>query len=308
MKIFDLFKRKNKAKFKKVFVIVNPIAGGPKLVRYEKLLKNFFSKYKISYSYKVTSKPAEAIQLAKNAAKEKYELVIAAGGDGTINEVVNGIINSKSILGIIPLGTINILAMELGIPQNFTKALNLILTGSVKAIDIGKVNDRYFVLMAGFGMDSYAIYRTNLKLKKYIGALAYVISGIYSIFKYPPHKISVNIDNHRIDDTGYFVVVENVPSYGGKFKIAPYADVNDGLLDVCVFKKTGIFHTFRYFLGIALKKHIHYPDVRYYQCKKVELASNHNVLVHTDGDVIGSLPAQITVLRKKLKVLVPEND
>jgi len=305
MRIFSIFKKKGKARFNKVCIILNPTAWRAKITRYNHIIKNFFEKYKIEYKYKITTAPGEATQFAKDAVKEKYELVIAAGGDGTINEVVNGIINTKTVLGILPLGTINILAMELGIPLNLSKSLNLILTGKTKTIDIGKVNDRYFVLMAGFGMDSYAIYRANLKLKKYIGAFAYVISGIYSVFKYRPYKINVNIDDHRIDDTGYFVIVENFPSYGGKFKIAPYADVNDGLLDVCVFKKTGLLPTFRYFLGITLKKHIHYPDVRYYQCKKVELSSEHNVLVHTDGDLIGSLPAKIVALPKKLKVLVP---
>ena len=98
--------------------------------------------------------------------------------------------------------------------------------------------------------------------------LAYIFSGLYSVFKYKPKKISIDIDNNRINEKGYFVIVENTGSYGGKFKIAPYADYNDGLLDICVFKKCGYKDMLRYFIGVAVNKHMDYPDVRYYQCKK----------------------------------------
>lgn len=287
-------------------IIINPAAR--RTGKYVKMIDQFFCQTPIKYDYKVTSEPGEATVIAQNAVRKKYDMIIAAGGDGTINEVINGIIGTKAVLGIIPLGTINILAQELGISSNFTRSLETLFSGEVKSIDIGKVNDRYFVSMAGFGIDSYAIYRVNRKLKKYLGVLTYIMAGFYSIFHYHRRKIDLNIDDHRIDDTGFFVVIENVSSYAGIFKIAPYADVNDGLLDLCVFKKMGLIHVFRYFLGIALKKHIHYPDVRYYQCKKVVLTSKNNVLVHTDGDLIGSLPAHVTVGNKKLKILVPKND
>jgi len=304
LSIFDL--KKKEVNRKKMFIIHNPVAWRNKFViRGEKFIKNFLNKHNIEYDYRKTTESGEATLLAKEGVERGYKLIVAIGGDGTINEVVNGIINSDAILGIVPMGTINILSMELGIPQNLSKALQTLLTGKIKSIDVGKVNDRYFLLMAGFGMDSYTIYRTNLKLKKYIGGLAYVISGLYTTFKYKPHKIFVDIDDGRIIDDGYFLVVENFSSYGGKFKIAPYADENDGLLDICLFKKFGFFHTLRYFLGIALKRHINYPDVRYYQGKKIKLHSNSNVLFHTDGDLAGSLPAEITILPKKLKIIAP---
>ncbi len=306
--ILDWFKKKRSPRFKKVFIIINPTAGRARFLNYSKAIHNFFSKIDIEYDYVITKRSGEATTLAKWAVKEKFDLIIAAGGDGTTNEVVNGIGDSQVTLGIIPIGTINILSKELNIPLTFNRALKLILSGKIESMDMGRVNDRYFVLMAGCGIDSYAIYRVNIKLKKFLGPLAYIISGIYSLWKYKPHKITINIDDHRIDDFGYFVVAENVSTYGGKFKIAPYADVNDGLLDICIFKKTGVFDVFRYFIGIALKKHIDYPDVRYYQCKKIELTSEQNVLLHTDGELIGSTPAIITVLPKKLKVLVPKDD
>lgn len=303
--ILSIFKRSVKPAFTKVFVIQNPVAWRAKFKKCEKFIKNFFKRHNIKYEYKITKTAGEATLFAREAVKKGYKLIIAVGGDGTINEVVNGMINSDAVLGIIPMGTVNILAMELGIPQTISKALNIIMTGKIKSIDIGKVNNRYFILMSGFGMDSYTIYRTNLTLKKYIGGLAYILAGIYSLFRYKPHKIYVNIDNNRILEEGFFVVVENFSSYGGRFKIAPYADENDGLLDVCVFKKSGFFHIFKYFLGIAVKRHIHYPDVRYYQCKKVVLTSDSNVLFHTDGDLVGSLPAEVSIIPNKLKVIAP---
>ncbi len=265
------------------------------------------NKHKIEFKYSLTKSPGDATTLAKKAIKEKYDIVFAAGGDGTINEVINGIIDSpNTILGIIPLGTINIFSMELNIPIHPLRALNLLANGVIKKIDVGKVNDRYFGLMAGCGFDSYAIYRVNLKLKKYLGSVAYVISGIYSAFKYKPKKIIIDIDNNRINEIGYFVVIENTGSYGGKFKIAPYADYNDGLLDVCVFKRYGFMDVMRYFVGVALSKHMNYPDVRYYQCQNIKLHSDENVLLHVDGELIGSLPALVSVEKEKLNVLCPK--
>jgi diacylglycerol kinase family enzyme len=160
--------------------------------------------------------------------------------------------------------------------------------------------------MAGCGFDSYAIFRTNLKLKKYFGGLAYFISGVISAFKYKPKKISLDIDHKRIIEFGYYVVVENTGSYGGKFKIVPQADYNDGLLDICVFKKCGYWDVFRYFFGVALGKHLNYPDVRYYQCKTLTMNSEENVLLHVDGELIGSLPVKITVKKEMLSILCPD--
>ncbi|MBU1078179.1 MAG: diacylglycerol kinase family lipid kinase [Spirochaetes bacterium] len=306
MKLLDLFIKKRSSKFRSAYVIINPAAGKMQINKFLNLSKSYFKKYKIKYEYSLTASQGDASRLAHKAVQDKYDIVFAAGGDGTVNEVANGIMSSsKTVLGIIPLGTVNILSLELNIPQNPLKALDLIFEGRVNNIDIGKANDKYFVLMAGCGFDSYAIYRVNLKLKKYLGAIAYIFAGLYSAIKYKPKKININIDNHRIDDVGYFVVAENAGSYGGMFKLAPYADFNDGLLDVCVFKKYGFFEVIRYFWGIALGQHMDFPDVRYYQCRNVELFSDENVLLHTDGELIGSLPVSVTVNKERLKILVP---
>ena len=307
MKILDFFFKKKKPNFKSAYIIINPTAGKMKIDRFINQSKNYFNKRKIKYKYSLTKSPGNGTNLAKSAIKEKYDIVFAAGGDGTINEVLNGIINSpKTVLGIIPLGTINIMALEFNIPLNPIRALSLIEGGEVKKIDIGKVNDKYFASLTGCGFDSYAIYRVNLKLKKYLGALAYIISGILSAFKYKPKKIIIDIDNNRINEIGYYVVVENAGDYGGRYKIVPYADYNDGLLDVCVFKKGGYLDIFRYFLGIALGKHLKYPDVRYYQCRNIKLHSDENVLLHVDGDIVGSLPATISVKKERLNLLCPK--
>ncbi len=307
MKILDFFFKKKKLKFKSAYIIINPAAGKMRINRFINLFKNHFNKHKIEFKYSLTKAPGDGIKIAEKAVKEKYDIIFAAGGDGTINEVINGIVGShNTILGIIPMGTINILSMELNIPLHPLRALNLLANGNIKKIDVGKANDRYFSLMAGCGFDSYAIYRTNSKLKRYLGSLAYIISGIYSAFKYNPKKIVIDIDNNRINEIGYFVVIENTGSYGGKFKIAPYADYNDGLLDVCVFKKYGFTDVIRYFIGVALSKHMNYPDVRYYQCSNIRLHSDENVLLHIDGELVGSLPADISVEKEKLRILCPK--
>ncbi len=307
MKILDFFFKKKKPKFKSAYIIINPTAGKMQINRFISQSQSYLERLKIDFKYSLTKSPGDGTKLAIKAVKEKYDIVIAVGGDGTINEVLNGIADSPdTVLGIIPFGTVNIMALEFHIPLNPLRALSLIQDGIIKKIDIGKVNEKYFSSLAGCGFDSYAIYRVNLKLKKYLGVLAYIFSGIYSAFKYKPKRIMINIDNNRINEIGYFVVIENAGSYGGRYKIVPYADYNDGLLDVCVFKKCGFMNIFRYFFGIAVEKHMRYPDVRYYQCNNIELNSDENVLLHVDGELVGSLPASISVEKEKLRLLCPK--
>lgn len=304
--IFKFFIRGKAPVFKSAYIIINPAAGKQQVNWFLRGAKNTLNRLKIKYEYRITDSPRHATRLAEEAVRKKFDIILAAGGDGTINEVINGIADSDCVLGVIPLGTVNILAMELGIPLHPMRALNLIMEGRVGTIDLGRANNRYFVLMTACGIDSYTIYRVNVKLKKYIGAFAYIIAGIYSLFKYKPKKIVIDIDDHRIDEIGYYVVVENISAYGGKFKMAPYAQYNDGLLDVCIFKRHTFWDVFRYFIGIALARHMEYPDVIYYQCRKISLHSQENVLLHTDGELSGSLPVSITAEKNKLKVLMPK--
>ena len=159
--------------------------------------------------------------------------------------------------------------------------------------------------MAGFGLDAYAIYRVDMKIKRYIGGLAYILAGLYSIFRYPPHKVQVNIDNGKIKDSGYFVVIGNAGAYGGVYKMAPYAKIDDGLLDICIFKRNGPVECIKYFAGVTFGHHLNFPDVEYYKGKVIKLTSNKNVLVHTDGDLTGSLPMKVSIIPKSIKVIVP---
>ncbi|MDD5067465.1 MAG: diacylglycerol kinase family lipid kinase [bacterium] len=303
--IFKFLFKGKKPIFQSAYIIINPAAGKQQIKWFLKSAKSFLNRLNIRYDYALTRAPRHATKLAQEAVKKKYDIIFAAGGDGTINEVINGIVDYGGILGIIPLGTVNILAMEMGIPLNPVRSLNILLEGQIETIDLGKSNNQYFVLMSACGIDSYTIYRVNLKLKKYIGPFAYIFAGLYSLFKYKPKKIIIDIDNHRIDEIGYYVVVENISAYGGKLKMTPYAQYNDGLLDVCIFKRYGLWDVFRYFIGIALAKHIEYPDVIYYQCKQIKMHSQENVLLHTDGELVGSLPVSISAVKKKLKILVP---
>lgn len=289
----------------KIKIIINPAAGRVKLNRVLPAIRNYFLKHGTIHDISITKNPGDARKLARQSAIEGTDIIVAAGGDGTVNEIVNGIHGTQAALGIIPIGTINILANELKIPLNINAACKTILYGDIKKIDLGKAGSHKFILMAGFGLDAYAIYRVDVKLKKYIGGLAYILAGLYSAFRYPPHKIKINIDNSKIKDEGYFAIIGNAGAYGGIYKMAPYAKLDDGLLDICIFKRSGPIECIRYLAGVTLGQHLKFPDVEYYRGKTIRLTSDKNVLIHTDGDLTGSLPMTVSVLPAAIKVIVP---
>jgi YegS/Rv2252/BmrU family lipid kinase len=211
----------------KIKLIVNSKAGSYKNKIASLLLPKIVKKLKksgITVDLFFTKKKNDAFKEAKVSLN--YDAIVASGGDGTINEVVNGIGTSGIPLGIIPLGTVNLLPKELKIPQNPLKACETIIKGNVKKIDLGKAGEHYFTLMAGIGFDAEVINNMVPKVKRILGGGAYFFSGIKMLTEYKPTLMSVKIED-TIERMGYFIVVSNAKRY---------ADITDGLLDVCIFR------------------------------------------------------------------------
>jgi diacylglycerol kinase (ATP) len=284
-------------------LIVNPAAKSGKNKEFLPKIKSYFSRKKYSLHVFPTQKKGDAIFLAKEAAKRKFDVVIAGGGDGTINEVLNGIAGSKSQLGIIPLGTTNVLSLELKIPYEPLEACKFIVSNKPKKLDIGKVNDRYFLSWAGIGLDSRMIQDTeNIpQLKLIFGKIAYPLSGLKTLLTYTPSRISVEADGKHY--SGYFVLVGNISYYGGKFKVLPKAQANDGKLDICIFKKKNLIHNFRYGMAIGIGQHVNYDDVVYMQVKKIRLDSFKPALIHADAELVSKTPAEIIIKPRFVDVI-----
>ncbi len=281
-------------------LIINPIAGNRKYN--ELIIKRAKGK---DIDVFITEKRGDAAESSTLAVSQGYKKIIVAGGDGTVNEVINGIAYSDSALGIIPTGTKNVFALENKLPINPLKAFDVALNGKKINISLGLANNIYFSLMAGIGFDAKAIENTNLEIKKYIGVLAYYIAGIYTIFSYKQPEVYIELDK-KIKTEGYFVVISNSRYYGGRYIIAPRGNVKKDRLDVVIFKKRGILPSILYYLKISMGgKHVNYQDVEYYEAKNINIYSNNDVPVQVDGDIIGNLPMNFSIAPNSLNLIVP---
>ena len=278
-------------------LVVNPVAGNnaPKYVNdIAALLKK-----KVSVTTFVTQRKGDAFDFAR--AFCNTDRIVIAGGDGTINEVINGIMFSKKnsqssiSLAIIPLGTVNVLAKELCIPEDIEKAVNLALTGSTHRIALGRINGHFFSLMAGIGFDGETVLGVkNNIVKKISGRAAYIISGIKALRKYDPPLISVNTSEGIL--SGYTAVVGNARCYGGHFHVTPNASVTEPMLDVCIFNGRTRKALLRFIKGIIIKKHLKSEDTAYMKTKEMNITSDGKVHIQVDGDYFGTLPVKIDVI------------
>ena len=282
----------------RICIIVNPAARGTatRLNRLESLTRNVV--------IRTTKGPGDAEAQAERAVEQGYGTVVAAGGDGTINEVVNGIGHAHVALGILPMGTVNVLAMELGIPFDLVSAWKVIRAGKIRLIDEASANGHLFVQMAGIGLDAQIVQRNSRQIKQVLGPLSYLLTATQVAAERPP-RLRVVTEGHASVE-GSFVVVGNGRLYGGPFALFKEADMQDGLLDVLVFKHMKYLALMRYFRGTLFGSLAKFTDVNYFKAKRLRVEANRDVPFEADGELVGHAPVEFTVRRRKLRVLVPE--
>ena len=287
-------------------VVINPKAGKQLFINlYLPLVLAVFDEHNITYDIVYTTARYSATEIAK-----KYhglcDFFTILGGDGTIKEVVAGMMDDPIPIGIIPFGTVNVLAMDLGIPFDPIAAAHTIATGNIKKIDIGITNGEPFLLMTSIGIDADAVHHVNLNAKKIIGRLAYITSAIKSIFLYRPTRVSVKLLDKSIVDSGYVAIVSNSRFYGGKFTIDENTRIDDGLLNVTLFKRGSIIDTFRLFMGVLTKTQGNLKDIAFYQSSRLLISSKKKARVQIDGDIAGYPPLDISVKTEFLPVFIPD--
>jgi YegS/Rv2252/BmrU family lipid kinase len=258
---------------------------------------------KIKLDIKFTKYPKHATKLAE-AAKDKYDLIIAAGGDGTINEVINGMANSKAILVIIPFGSTNVLASELGVPSDPKMAAELITKGKKIKMDLGYAKtskeSRYFSMMLSVGPFAQVIKDTTPEFKKRWGRFAYPFRLIKLLFRYKWHKIYVK---HKVESTGYFVIMANIKYYGGEYEIADKANIRDGLLDLVIINRKKPWDIIMLIFSITSGKLNKFLRKEYYQTKEAEIYSHYDMQIQVDGEVLGLAPVSVKIMPKALNVI-----
>lgn len=284
----------------KTIVILNPAARSEKASRLLERIRELSGGAPV----RLTSEAGDASRIAAEAVRDGVEVIIAAGGDGTLNEVVNGIGNAPVRLGILPVGTMNVFATELGIPHgNLERAWSIIEQGKVVAVDLPKANDTHFIQLAGVGLDAEVVRKTTADSKKALGPLSYLLT-LVQVAAHKPPRVVVETEGGRIRE-GSFVLIGNGRLYGGPFPVFKRASLHDGLLDVLVFQNQTHWDVVRYFQAIAFGTHPELPDVEYFQTSSIKVTSSGDVPVELDGEVAGMLPCLFSVEPQKLRVMAP---
>ena len=281
---------------KRILVIFNPVARGAKARAVRQFLDHQAGP---GVTLAPTHGPGDATRLA--ATDRDHDLIVAAGGDGTINEVVNGLAGKP--LGILPFGTVNVFAKELGIPARLDAAWRVLETGRIRTVDLGCAEfagqTRNFVQLAGVGFDARAVRATTWNLKTKLGPLSYVVTGLKLLRQtHALVEVAPGI-------TGVAVLVGNGRYYGGKLRLFPRAQLDDGLLDVCVFEKIGARELFRHLPAVLCGKHPGTTGVHYFQTAEFTCRSAGLMPLELDGEDAGDGPIKFSVKPGALRVLVP---
>ena len=303
------------SKHMKVQLVHNPAAGRRDIARELKQVVAFLESVGWHVSLRRTSSPGDATIYAREAVAEGYDMVVAVGGDGTLGEVATGLAHSDCTLGVLPTGTGNVWAHMLGLPQRtpisrsgLMEAARVLVEGQVHQIDLGKVGDRCFALWAGIGLDAQIAQEVepHRSVCRNLGNfLTYLVTLIAQSITLRGTRMTVVIDGKAVRQRVVLILVSNAQLYGPSVPIAPQAQLDDGLLDVYIFKGDNVVDVARHIVMILSSKHLHDPKVETYRAKRVEIRGEEALPLHTDGDPVGYTPATITVLPKALRVVVP---
>lgn len=291
-------------------VIFNPTAKGEKAARFRRHLDEIGAECAL----KMTTCAGDARRLASEAVGEGFDTITAAGGDGTVNEVLNGIGDAAGFervrLAVLPLGTVNVFARELQLPLRVELAWKTVLAGREARVDLpraeflrdGKPEARWFAQLAGAGLDARAVELVSWPLKKRIGPLAYIWAGLVALTM---PRGAIRVAGDGTTQSGELILVGNGRLYGGNYRVFPRADLNDGLLDVCVFPRVNWLTLARCGPQMLLRGTLPASRTRLFQAAELKLESDGRMPFQIDGELAGTLPARITLHRDALRIIVP---
>jgi len=292
---------------RKAVLITNPRAGQFK-IRREQSIKTFCSalrEQRIPVEIQETYAPNSATQIALQAAKEKFTDIIVAGGDGTINETVQGLVGTNVRLTVWASGTANVLAKELKMPRNPKQIAQLIAKGKTLKVHLGCAENettkekRYFLLMAGIGLDASIVSQVKPHLKKQVGKIAFVYSGLEHLAVWQPVHFQVEVAGSLYDAT--FAAIGNAPRYGGNLSITPRARLDKPEFEICIINSTNrlrYLQLLTYAIGNGISDN--QDDIRFF--KSTTARAIGSALVQADGELIGNLPIIFSIAPYTIKV------
>lgn len=294
---------------KNIKLIVNPSSGN---WRGKKILPAIIKELKslgVNFEIELSGREKASMELARSAAQQGYKKIIAVGGDGTINEVVNGIIGYDVLFGLIPVGFGNDFARSFNFSSNIRKACATIAGNKFASIDVGKINNSYFINSAGFGFDGFVVYHA-LKGKaegksKIIDFLRYVKCTVRGVREYRGIDIKVKIDNEEMQKKVYMLVIGNNKYEAKGCPVIPDAKLDDGLFDLCVIDAMSVFDVIAHFPLVYFGKHTNSKYVKFYKASEITITSSDVIYGHADGESLQGREFHSKIFPGKLKILIP---
>lgn len=288
--------------------IVNPAAGKGQSVRMIPEIHKQMEGEKDTFQVRITAEAGHATRIAHEQAQEEDTRVYSIGGDGTLNEVLNGIADGKSSLAVIPAGSGNDFIRSLPYGNHLTDIIQRTIHGIERDIDIGSMNGKYFINIASAGLDAEIVMNAR-KLKKLpfiSGYAAYLLSIFISIFGYKSPEMQVEMDDVSIRDRMLMIIMANGRYYGGGMQPAPGAVIDDGLLDVCVVRNVGKLKILRLFPRLIRGTHASIPQVSFHKTRRLSIQCDGEIAFNIDGEVERAQNAQVEIHARKLRVVVPQ--
>jgi len=262
-----------------------------------------FARAGMTVDVRPTERAGHATEIAAQAAREGVERVLGWGGDGTLNEVMRGLAGTETALGVLPGGTVNVFAREVGIPRSIEAAAETFVTGEVRRIPVGVASERPFLLMTGVGLDAEVVHRLKTGFKHALGAAAFWLDGFRMLASYSMPSIRVRSEGRVIEGSG--LVAGKTRRYGPRYLITPDARLEEPLLHVVVFRGNKRRDYIRYLAGIVSGFHLRFDDVVSFKTSSLTVESDSSVPYQIDGEFAGETPVDLQVRDRALSVVLP---
>lgn len=298
---------------RRLFVIHNPAAGSRHPERLRRRVEAILAKRQVEFGYAYTESRGHATDLANDAVESGYDCIVAAGGDGTVLEVVSALVDSDAALALLPVGTGNQLAANMRLPKRVDRSIEVALNGGLRKIDVGMIEGQPFTCIAGAGFDADVV-RPDSSLKRRLGYLAYVHAAAAAAFSPKPSDLRIVVDGEETECRGIGVEVANMPGITAPMlprpvDLVPDGKPDDGLLDVCVLAVETTIDFVSAITSIMTGRMARDPRLRYYRGREIRVEADPPLTVQIDGERLGSTtPFVATVKPGALNLVVPAAD
>ena len=289
----------------KTFIMLNPASSKGKTGQLNEKIRSSFKKLNIDYHLHISKSSEDLKNAAIKSLNDGYSNYIAVGGDGTTHDLINALAETGKNIGVIPSGSGNDIATNLGLPKDIESCCKLINKGHIKKIDMGLINNKYYyVCIAGAGFDSQVTDLANNTKLPINGPARYNYSVYKTLITFRSREFQLSYDGKNRKIPAMMIAASNLKSYGGGMKITPDADPQDGLFDICIIKRMKKLHFVKIFPKVYEGKHITDPHVEIFRTSAFKLESEYNFSVFADGEYICKLPATFKIVPKSLNFIV----